>query len=209
VGRIGRPWLERVGGIGSWADSPARSVSRCPGNSSSFRPLPADAQADKTHWTRSEAAQLVAALHGHGDLGSPLASINELGPAVVLFRLLQQRGVVARASNSRLARTSPRIAHLRGLARGGFGRARRGAVAPGRPARRIGVRAGALRSSRTAAEGGYVIWTGATTVIRAICIGQSACVRFDGVAELLCKSVPAVTAIRTKRTHASHAFRCA
>ncbi|HEX6833488.1 MAG TPA: 2-keto-4-pentenoate hydratase, partial [Rudaea sp.] len=47
--------------------------------------LNTDAPADKTQWTLAEAAALVADLHtGIETAGSPLATINELGPRVVV-----------------------------------------------------------------------------------------------------------------------------
>ena len=45
-------------------------------------------------------------------------------------------------------------------------------------------------------KAGYVISTGATTGIHDIRIGQSARVKFAGVAELLCRAVPAARAAR-------------
>jgi 2-keto-4-pentenoate hydratase len=46
-------------------------------------------------------------------------------------------------------------------------------------------------------KSGYVISTGAATGIHDIRIGQTARVKFAGVAELLCRAVPAAKSART------------
>ncbi|MDB6091321.1 MAG: 2-keto-4-pentenoate hydratase [Gammaproteobacteria bacterium] len=214
VGRIGPPWLERVGEDrfvgpifrrairlappGQLVEFPAFTGGFAAIEAEFVFRLAADAQADKTHWTRTEAAQLVAALHvGIEILGSPLASISELGPVVVVSDFGNNAGLLlgpaipdwrARALESL---TCEVLVEEVSAGRGGA------LSLPGGPLAGLAFALGRCARRGLPLKAGYVISTGATTGIHAIRSGQSARVRFDGVAELLCKSVPAVKGIRT------------
>jgi 2-keto-4-pentenoate hydratase len=93
VGRIGLPWVARVGedrlvgpifrrGIrlappGALIDFPAFKGGFAAIEAEYVFRLAADAEPDKTHWTPEEAARLVSSLHvGIETAGSPLAAIN-------------------------------------------------------------------------------------------------------------------------------------
>jgi 2-keto-4-pentenoate hydratase len=101
VGRIGEPWLERLGedrlvgpifrrGIRL---APPEQLVEFPVFEGGFAAVEAefvfrlgvDAPSDKVQWTPDEAARIAMALHiGIETAGSPLATINELGGAVVV-----------------------------------------------------------------------------------------------------------------------------
>jgi 2-keto-4-pentenoate hydratase len=208
VGRIGSPWFEQLGedrlvgpifrkGIrlappeqlvefpvfeGGFAAVEAEFVFR----------LGADAPSDKIQWTPEEAASLAMALHvGIETAGSPLASLNDLGGAVVVSDFGNNHGLLLgpviadwRARSFESLQTETFI-EGRSVGRGGA------MSLPGGPLASL-----AFALSRCARRGmpmksGYVVSTGATTGVHEISIGQEARVVFAGLGELLCKAVPA------------------
>jgi 2-keto-4-pentenoate hydratase len=154
--------------------------------------LGADAEPDRTSWTAADAALLVGAMHvGIETAGSPLATINELGPTVVVADFGNNAGLIVgpvipdwqRFAPDQL--TSETFIDER---RVGTGSA---ASVPGGP---LGGLAFAL--ARCARRGlplkaGQLVSTGATTGIHDIRVGQSARVVFRGVAEIHCRAVQA------------------
>jgi 2-keto-4-pentenoate hydratase len=182
VGRIGPPWLERVGedllvgpifrrGIrlappGALVDFPVFAGGYAAIEAEFVVRLGADAQPDKVQWSAEEAAELVSGLHvGIEAAGSPLAAINDLGPTVVVSDF--------------------------GVGRGGA------ASLPGGLFQAVAFALGRCARRGLPMKAGYVISTGAATGIHEISIGQSARVKFDGVAQLLCRAVPAAKGPRT------------
>jgi 2-keto-4-pentenoate hydratase len=217
VALIGAPWLERLGedryvgpifrrGIrlappeqlvefpvfdGGFAAVEAEFVFR----------LGADAPPDKIHWTPDEAALLAMALHiGIEAAGSPLATINELGAAVLVSDFGNNAGLL-------LGPVIPewRTRSFEGLRTEAFidghSVGRGGALSlPGGPFAAL-----AFALSRCARRGlpmksGYVVSTGATTGKHDIRVGQEARVVFDGCGELLCRAVPAQKASPVRKS---------
>jgi 2-keto-4-pentenoate hydratase len=208
VGRIGEPWLGRLGedrlvgpifrrGIrlappeqlvefpvfeGGFAAVEAEFVFR----------LGADAPSDKLQWTAEEAAQLAMAMHvGIETAGSPLATINELGSAVVVSDFGNNAGLLLGPSLPDWRRRSFESLKTETFIEGqSVGRG--GAMSlPGGPLASL-----AFALSRCARRGmpmksGYVISTGATTGVHDIRVGQEARIVFEGCGELLCRAVPA------------------
>ncbi len=157
--------------------------------------LSADAPAAKTHWTAEEALALVSALHiGIETAGSPLATINVLGPAVVVSDFGNNAGLVLGPEIPdwrRLDEASLRCETFidgasvgqggAGSVPGGLGAAL--AFALGRCARRgFPLRAGTL------------VTTGAATGIHDILPGQHARIAFHPGGELQCRALPATAA---------------
>ena len=208
VGRIGGPWLERLGedrlvgpifrrGIRL---APPEQVVEFPVFEGGFAAveaefvfrLGADAPSDKVSWTAEEAAKIAMALHiGIETAGSPLATINDLGGAVVVSDFGNNAGLLL----------GPAIADWRGRP---FESLNTETFIEGRSAGKGGAlslpggpfAALAFALSRCARRGlpmksGYVVSTGATTGVHDIKIGQEARVVFDGCGELLCRAVPA------------------
>jgi len=157
--------------------------------------LQADAPIDKIEWSSEEADAFPATLHtGIEIASSPLATINQLGPRVVVADFGNHNGLVL----------GEEIAGWRGIAESaltcttlvnGIEVGRGGATTlPG------GLRAAfAFALSRSAKRGrplkaGDLIATGNATGIHDIRIGQTATIRFDGHGEITCTAVAAAPA---------------
>ncbi len=154
--------------------------------------LLADAPADKTDWTAEEAAALPAALHvGIEVASSPLATINELGPCVVVSDFGNNNGLLlgGEIANWRdIPEPTLRAETWIDGVRVGEG----GATAL--PGGLLAAYAFAL--SRSASRGrplkaGELIATGNATGIHDIVVGQTARVRFEGHGEIVARAVAA------------------
>lgn len=214
VGRIGPPWLERVGedrlvgpifrrGIRL---APPEAVIEFPVFEWGFAAveaefmfrLAADAEPDKTLWTPQEAAELVSTVHiGIETAGSPLGTIRELGPAVVVSDFGNNSGLLLGPAIADWRRRPPEA-----LTCETFIESKpvgRGAAAglPGGPLAAMAFALGRCARRGLPMKSGYVIATGAVTGTHAIRVGQSARVRFEGIGEILCRAVRAAKATRT------------
>jgi 2-keto-4-pentenoate hydratase len=157
--------------------------------------ISADAPADKFSWTDAEAADMVGALHiGVEPASSPLATINELGPAVVVSDFGNNAGLLLGPEVADWRRriadgmTCETFIDGRSVGKGGTARLPKGP---------IGALAFALM--RCARRGrplraGCLVSTGAASGIHDILPGQSATLVFDGVGTLRCRAVPATPA---------------
>ena len=157
--------------------------------------ISADAPADKLSWTDAEAADMVGALHiGVEPASSPLATINELGPAVVVSDFGNNAGLLLGPEVADWRRriadgmTCETFIDGRSVGKGGTARLPKGP---------IGALAFALM--RCARRGrplraGCLVSTGAASGIHDILPGQSATLVFDGVGTLRCRAVPATPA---------------
>jgi len=208
VGRIGPPWLARVGedrlvgpifrrGIrlappGALIDFPVIKGGFAAIEAEYVFRLAVDPEPDKTYWTPEEAAELVSSLHvGIETAGSPLAAINELGPTVVVSDFGNNAGLLlgpaigdwrARPLDSLTCET---WIEERCVGQGGA------LSLPGGLFAAVAFALGRCARRGLPLKAGYVISTGAATGIHDIRIGQSARVRFAGVGELTCRAVPA------------------
>ncbi len=154
--------------------------------------LEADAPADKLDWTPEAAAALPARLFtGVEVASSPLATINVLGPRVVVSDFGNNNGLVLgteivdwmRLDEARLLARTEIDGNVVGT--GGANNL------PG------GLRAAyAFALSRSAKRGrplkkGELIATGNATGIHDIVVGQQAVIRFEGYGEISCRAVAA------------------
>ena len=208
VGKIDGPWLERLGEerlVGPIFADGVRHVA--PGEPVDFPVfeggfaaveaefvvrLSTQPPRDKLTWTVDEAAQLAGALHvGIETAGSPLATINALGPLAVVCDFGNNAGLLLGPEvpgwreRPLAALTCATRIDGREVGRGSAMSVAGGplcalAFALGRCARR----------GRPLARGD-LISTGATTGIHALRSGQQACVRFDGIADIRCRAVSA------------------
>jgi 2-keto-4-pentenoate hydratase len=183
-----------------WPDQPGRCVE-FPVFAGGFAAVEAeyvfrlavDAPADKLEWTPTEAAAVIAAMHiGVETAGSPLATINELGPSVVASDFGNNAGLILGARIPDW--TALPEADLqcetwiedRCVGRGGAASISGGllgalAFALGRCARRgLPLRAGQL------------VTTGAATGIHDIRPGEAARIGFGRWGEIHCRAVLAV-----------------
>lgn len=152
--------------------------------------LACDAATDKLAWSPSEAAEVVGALHvGVEIASSPLASINRLGPTVVVTDFGNQGGLLVgpKITDWSPARDDSYTCRTeidgRVVGRGGSGRLVGGplgalAFALGRCAR-LGR---PLRADQW-------VTTGASTGIHDIVPGQTGRIVFDGLGEIGCRAV--------------------
>ena len=213
VDRIEPPWLERVGedrlvgpvfrrGIRL---APPEALIEFPAFEGGFAAieaefvfrLAADAEPDKTLWTAEEAAQLVSTVHvGIETAGSPLASINELGPAAAVSDFGNGTGLLLGPAiadwrrRALAALTCETFIEGVSVGRGGA------ASVPGGPLAAVAFALGRCARRGLPLKSGYVIATGAATGMHAIRTGQSARVHFEGIGTILCRAVPAAKATR-------------
>jgi 2-keto-4-pentenoate hydratase len=168
--------------------------------------LNADAPAAKKSWTAEEAIDLdLDLLVGIETAGSPLASINILGPGAIVSDFGNNAGLIV---GSRIADWRRRELHSlvaevwidgRSVGQGGA------ASLPGGPL--AGLAFALARCARLGRplKAGDLISSGATTGIHDIHAGQSASVRFGADGEISCRSVCALrtTADRPEKVSAS------
>jgi 2-keto-4-pentenoate hydratase len=158
--------------------------------------ISADAPAGKLSWTDAEAADMVGALYiGVEPASSPLATINELGPAVVVSDFGNNAGLLLGPEVADWRRrvadgmTCETFIEGRSVGKGGTARLPKGP---------IGALAFALM--RCARRGrplraGCLVSTGAASGIHDILPGQGSALVFDGVGTLRCRAVPATPAV--------------
>jgi 2-keto-4-pentenoate hydratase len=150
-----------------------------------------DAPADKRDWTRAEAGELVAAVPvGVATAGSPLATINDLGPTAIVADFGNNAGLIV-GPVLRNWRTAPveqwwceTFVDDVSVGRGHAG------VPPGGPfeSLRFLLELSARRSRPLKA--GVWVSTGAITGVHQIVAGQTARVSFGGAGEVLCRAEP-------------------
>ena len=186
----GAVWPQAAGGtedvpvfVGGFAAVEAEYVFR----------LGADAPAGKTLWTADQALALVAALHiGIETAGSPLATINELGPSVVVSDFGNNAGLVLgpeiadwrRRPDSSL--TCETFIDDRSVGRGGA------ASVPGGLGAALAFALGRCARRGQPLRAGMLVTTGAATGIHDILAGQQARISFGAAGELPCRAVPAL-----------------
>jgi 2-keto-4-pentenoate hydratase len=159
----------------------------------------ANAPAGKTRWLREEAADLVAALHVGVELaGSPLASINELGPLAVICDFGNNHGLILGPEipdwQSRDDEELTAETYIDGelIGRGGA------ASVLGGPMGSLLFLLEHLAERGRPVRAGELISTGATTGIHDIVAGQHARVSFGAYGEILCaakRAAPLVGAL--------------
>ncbi|MBS0472831.1 MAG: 2-keto-4-pentenoate hydratase [Proteobacteria bacterium] len=149
--------------------------------------LGSDAPRDKKSWTREQAATLIGALHiGIETAGSPLATINALGPAVVVSDFGNNAGLILgpKIANWRAIPETEMVCEsfIDGISVG------KGAASdlPGGP-----IEALRFLAEHCAAHGrpltkGLLISTGAATGIHDIAIGQRGKVDFGALGAIEC-----------------------
>ncbi len=206
VGRIGEPWLTRLGADRLVGPIFARSVRQAEESAVVRFPilrggfaaveaefvarLAADAPAGKTTWTPQEASELVDAIHvGVEIAGSPLAAINEIGPVAVVSDFGNNLGLIVGPPVQDWRRippdqlTSETFVEGRSVGRG------TAASVPGGPLAALAFALACCAGRGLPLKAGHLISTGATTGIHEIQPGQHATVAFGGVGEIRCLAV--------------------
>jgi 2-keto-4-pentenoate hydratase len=208
IGRIGPPWLARFGVerlLGPVFRQGLREVPS--GESVEFKVftggfaaveaefvfrLNEDPPPERLSWTAEEVLDLPSTLHvGIETAGSPLASINDLGPAVIVSDFGNNAGLLlgpridgwrSRDPGSLTAET---FIDGHTVGSGGAG------SLPGGPVAALAFALECCARLGRPLKSGQVVSTGATTGIHEIRSGQTARVRFHDYAELLCRAVAA------------------
>ena len=152
--------------------------------------LGADALAGKTDWTREEAAVLAGAMHlGVEFAGSPLATINELGPCVVVSDFGNNNGLLVGppVADWRLRGDATMACEtfLDGKSMG------RGAASSVDPLDAFAFALGRCARRGRPLKAGDFVSTGAATGIHDVRPGADARIVFDGLAEIRCHAVAA------------------
>jgi 2-keto-4-pentenoate hydratase len=208
VGRILEPWLSRFGEDRLVGPVFTRGVQYASENGVIDFPvfdggfaaveaefivrLGADPAPAKANWTGAEARELVAAVHvGIETAGSPLATINELGPPVVISDFGNNAGLIVGAEIPNWRELAPdRLTSETFIDEKSVGK---GAVAsvPGGPLAALAFALNVCARRSLPLKAGQFVSTGATTGIHDIRIGQAARAVFAGVGEVRCRAVRA------------------
>jgi len=157
--------------------------------------LAAAVPAERRGWTPAQAADVVAELRVGVELaGSPLATINDLGPAVVVSDFGNNAGLLIGPpiadwrSRPLPSLTCEMQVGSRSVGRGGA------ASIPGGPLAALAFALGCCARRGRALKAGDVISTGASTGIHPVRIGEEARAIFADTAELRCRAVRATPA---------------
>lgn len=207
IGRIPDAWLERLnaprlaGPIfrravwtateGQTVDFPVFEGGFAAVEAEFILKLSKDAPAERTDWTAEDAAQLVETLVvGVEPAGSPLATINVLGPPVVASDFGNNAGLILGQDvpdwrDRLMDLTCETFIEGQSVGKGGA------ATIPGGPLEALAFLLNLNARRGRPLKAGNLISTGAATGIHDIVAGQSSRVVFHGVGEILCRAVPA------------------
>ncbi|HKZ73640.1 MAG TPA: hypothetical protein VJ011_06210 [Steroidobacteraceae bacterium] len=154
--------------------------------------LAADAPAGKLDWTPAEAAALVASLHvGVEPASSPLATINELGPAAVVSDFGNNAGLVVGPSIEDWRAREPRTMQSESFLEGrSVGRGTAASIEGG-PLAALAYALGCCARRGRPLEAGTFVTTGATTGIHEIRPGQTARLEFGNAGTIVCRAIAA------------------
>ena len=146
-----------------------------------------DAPAGVTYWTVEDAIDLVGSLHvGIEFAGSPLATINDLGPTVVASDFGNNAGqILGPAIADWRDRTWPSMTvetQVNGKSVG----AGSAANVPGGPLASLAFLAGCVARRGRPLKAGQIVTTGATTGIHEVAAGDEAFVSFAELGEFRC-----------------------
>lgn len=158
--------------------------------------LGADAPAGKTDWTPDEALGLVQTLlFGAEIAGSPLATINQLGPTVVASDYGNNGGLILGGEIVGWRDRAPESLTCAVAIEGQVVGTGSAASLPGGPAASLAFLLGACAARGRPLKAGDLVSTGAATGIHDIVAGQTARVSFDGFGEIACRAEIAKPAV--------------
>lgn len=147
-----------------------------------------DAPADKLEWTLAEARTMVQSVHlGVETAGSPLATINALGPTVVVSDFGNNAGLILGPAVPDVDETLVCETFIDGVSQG-RGRA---ADLPGGPLESLRFLLETCAWRNRPLKAGQLVSTGAITGVHEIRAGQSAALSFGRLGEIRCRAVPA------------------
>lgn len=148
-----------------------------------------DAPASKRDWTRDEARELVAAVHvGVETAGSPLATINDLGPTAIVADFGNNAGLIV-GPELRTWHTTPVEAWRAETFVDGAAVGRgHGGVPPGGPFESLRFLLELCARRSLPLKAGTWVSTGAITGVHQVIAGQTARVSFGDAGEVLCRA---------------------
>jgi 2-keto-4-pentenoate hydratase len=151
-----------------------------------------DAEPGRMRYSSDDAAALVGALHvGVETAGSPLATINELGPTVVVSDFGNNAGLILGPEvRDWRARDWASLTCETFVEGKSVGRGSAAAVENG-PLDSLAFALGRLAARGRPLKAGDYVTTGAVTGIHDIVAGQEAAVVFDGIVTIRCRAVRA------------------
>lgn len=151
-----------------------------------------DAPADKREWSLDEAAELIGAMHiGMEPAGSPLATINILGPTAVVSDFGNNAGLMVGQEIPDWRERSLDELRCETLIAGQVVGQGGAFLLPGGPVQSLRLLAENLAQRGRPLKQGMLICTGAAAGIHDIVAGQEGAVRFDGYGEIRCAAVAA------------------
>jgi 2-keto-4-pentenoate hydratase len=151
-----------------------------------------DAPAGKTDWTVEEALDLADALFvGVETAGSPLATINALGPLVVASDLGNNWGLILGAEVPAWRERAFETLACRTTIDGTLVGEGLASNLPGGPIGALVWLLGHCAERGRSLKAGDLVSTGAVTGVHDIVAGQSACIDFGPFGEILCRAQPA------------------
>jgi 2-keto-4-pentenoate hydratase len=154
-----------------------------------------DAPPGKIQWTADEAAALVGALHiGVESAGSPLATINELGPCVVVADFGNNAGLIVGPEIPEVLARDNRSLTCETLIDGVLVGSGGASSLHGGPLAALAFALGRCARRGRPLKAGDLVTTGAASGIHDIRAGQSAVVRFGAHGEIRCRAVRAMPA---------------
>jgi len=150
-----------------------------------------DAPADQRDWTTAEAQGLVGAVHvGIETAGSPLATINDLGPAAIVADFGNNAGLIVGPEFPNWRTTPVEQWRCETFVDDTLVGRGHGGVPPGGPFESLRFLLElCARRSRPLKAGDWVS-TGAITGVHEVVAGQAARVSFGDVGEILCRAEP-------------------
>ncbi len=152
--------------------------------------IAADAPAERLHWSDAEAAQLVAALSVAIEIASsPLASINQLGPTVVVCDFGNNGGLLLGPELVDWSPARDREYHCRTEIEGQVVGCGGSGSLQGGPLAALAFALGRAARCGRPLRAGQLVTTGASTGIHDILPGQAGRVVFDGLGEIRCRAV--------------------
>jgi len=150
-----------------------------------------DAPADKRDWTRAEARDLVAAVHvGVETAGSPLATINDLGPTAIVADFGNNAGLIVGPELPGWRTKPVEQWHCETFVDGAAVGRGHGGVPPGGPFESLKFLLELCARRGRPLKAGAWVSTGAITGVHDVVAGQSARVVFRDADEILCRAEP-------------------
>jgi 2-keto-4-pentenoate hydratase len=150
-----------------------------------------DAPPAKLDWTLAEACELVDAVHvGIETAGSPLATINDLGPCAIVADFGNNAGLIVGPELQGWRELPVEQWRCETFLDGAFVGRGHGGMPPGGPFESLRFLLGISAQRSKPLQAGAWISTGAITGVHEIASGQSARVSFHGAGEVSCHAEP-------------------